>query len=164
MLEAHRLAGFVAAHSAWSICDGALLIPIMGTLTEDNKFEVRRIMEDDLEEAVAIAHDLLDKQQDNVKSAVIAFDAVLTVDDQQMDAIVLKLKDYSSPESVSSLAIPYASKDSDGGFKIFRLKVLQWLHCDGFELNDCMESFFSGVDSHKQGIEVWEKYYDEQSH
>ena len=96
----------------------------------------------------------------DANDASLIYDGRITLDDGKLDALIIEMRAYFSPDSVAVLAIPYTPKDS-GQFRVHRPKLLVWDNCDDFDLNYALECFFNGVAGHEKGSEIWNQCLDE---
>ncbi len=96
----------------------------------------------------------------NADDAVLLYDTRIPIDNTKLDAILIEIKAYFSPQSQFVLAVPYIPKSS-GRFLVHRPKVLAWEGCDDFEMNSALEAFFKGVVAHEKGSEIWNNALDE---
>ncbi len=130
--------------------------------TESGEQRMERLISEDFAEAVERGLERLACNQMDADDAVLVFDGRITVDDEKLDAILLQIRCYFSPDSEAILAIPYTPKDSPGGkFLVHKPKLLEWNNCDDFDLDAVFQSFFEGVDSHKEGSKIWNDCLDE---
>jgi hypothetical protein len=161
MIEAHKLAGFVTAHGIWSVGDGSPLIPIYAYVKENGERILNRLATDTLENAVALGREKLASNEDDANDAVLVFDARIPIGDLKYDALIVEIKSYFSPQSKAVMAIPYSPANESHGFKVHKPKYLQWIECDDFNLNTCVNSFFSGVDTHEKAAQFWNDHLDQ---
>jgi hypothetical protein len=77
-----------------------------------------------------------------------------------LDAIIVEMRDYASPDSAAVMAVPYTPQPS-GRFRVHKPKLLAWANCDHFDMNAAFASFFEGVAGHEQGARVWNDCLDE---
>lgn len=157
---AAELAGFFAAHAIWNVSDGGPLTPMLAYRGADGSRQLVRLALDDLESAVAEGKSRLATNAMNADDAVLLYDGFITMDDEKLDAILVEIRTYLSPDSEAIIAIPYTPKES-GSFLVHKPKLLAWDNCDDFETNTVLQSFFNGVDSHEEGAKVWSDCLDE---
>jgi hypothetical protein len=160
MITAAKLAGFFAAHAVWSVSDGEILIPMLGYTDENDNRHMQRLALADLREAVALGKQKLDANEMDANDAVLLYDARLPVGNEKLDAILLELRAYFSPESRIRIAIPYTPASS-GRFRVHKPKFLTWENCDDFEIADVGEALFAGVAEHEMGTKIWNENLDE---
>jgi hypothetical protein len=96
----------------------------------------------------------------DANDAALLYDARLPVGGEKLDAIIIEIRTYFSPGSEAVLAVPYTPKSS-GSFRVHKPKLLRWTNCDDFDVDAFLQSFFDGVDKHKQGSKVWNECLDE---
>ena len=159
MITVSDLAGFFAAHAIWCLSDEERLIPIIAYNTVDDERQMERIDDGELTQAVQLAREQLKTNPMNARDAVLVYDARIAVEGGQLDAIVLEMKTYDSPNSLSVIAVPYTPKSS-GQFRVHKPKLLVWDQCGGFDVNSAIEAFYEGVATHEKGAEVWERCLD----
>ncbi len=161
MITAFRLAGFFAAHAIWCVSDGENLIPMLGFVTESDEREMERlIVNDDLKASVNFGNQKLEANEMNATDAVFLYDGLMPLGGEKIDAVVIKIRSYFSPESKATLAIPYTPQVS-GEFRVHKPKLLEWENCEDFDLSAAFETFFEGVTEHEPGAEVWNNHLDE---
>lgn len=159
MQDTARLAGFIAAHAIWSVSDGALLIPMLGSEAADGKRSLQRLVTGEAHEAVALGRAELAANTRAALRAALAFDGYITLADGKTDAVFIEARHYdpTSNEAVAfDIAIPYRHASQD--FAVYRPKVLQ-LPPGGHE--QLLEAFWQGVDSHEQAAAVWNAHIDQ---
>lgn len=160
MITASELAGMFAAHAVWCVSDGDTLIPMLVYTNENDERQMERLAHDELEEAVASGMQKLASNDMNATDAALIYDGRITLDEEALDALIIEMRAYFSPDSEAVIAIPYTPKDT-GQFRVHKPKVLVWDDCEDFDLNYAIESFFKGVAGHEKGSEVWERCLDE---
>jgi hypothetical protein len=161
MIEAHRLAGFVAAHGIWSVSDGETLISIYAYNSENGDQVINRLIGEKLEEIVATAREKLNQNESNANDAVLIFDGRIPIEDKKYDALIIEIRSYFSPDSRTTIAVPYTPKSEFSSFKVHKPKILQWESCDDFDIETCVNAFFEGVDSHETAAEIWNQAIDQ---
>lgn len=161
MITAFKLAGFFAAHAVWCVSGGETLIPILAytTASDERKME-RLIINDDLETSVDFGKQKLESKEMDANDAVLLYDALIPLDEEKVDAIIIDVRAYFSPNSKALLAVPYTPQTS-GKFLVHKPKLLQWENCEDFNLSTALENFFEGVAEHEQGAEIWNNSLDE---
>ena len=160
MITASALAGFLAAHAIWSVSDGETLIPILGYVGEDEKRVMNRLVGPDAAAAVAQGKEQLASNPMDANDAVLLYDGFITVGDRKLDAIIIEIRAYFSPQSEATLAVPYTPKGS-GTFRVHKPKVLVWKDCEDFDLERALNAFWTGVGAHEQGNKIWAAALDE---
>jgi hypothetical protein len=161
MITASELAGFFAAHAVWCVSDGATLTPMLAYMTaEDERQMERLIINDDLEESVAYGKSKLESNEMDANDAALIYDGRITTRDGKLDAIIIEMRAYFSPDSAATMAVPYTPKSS-GRFLVHKPKLLEWTNCDDFDMNAALEAFFAGVAAHEKGAKIWNECLDE---
>jgi hypothetical protein len=161
MITASKLAGFFAAHAIWCVSDGETLIPMLVYTKADDERKMERLMiDDDLEASVAYGKKRLESNEMDAIDAVLLYDGNIPIGREKVDAIIIEMRAYFSPDSEAVMAIPYTPK-SFGSFRVHKPKLLAWTNCDDFDMNAALQSFFEGVDGHKQGAKIWNDCLDE---
>ena len=161
MIAAFKLAGFFAAHAIWCVSDGETLIPILAYTTEDEgRMMERLIVEDDLSASVAVGKEKLLANEMDAIDAVLLYDGRIPIGEEKVDAIIIEIRAYFSPDSEAIMAVPYTPNVS-GRFRVHKPKLLAWENCEDFDMNAALESFFEGVDGHEKGSKVWNDCLDE---
>ena len=156
MNRAFEIGGYFAAHGMWSVHDGETLNPILAYNTGTDK-KMERLVQGD---AVSFGQKRLASNEMKAKFGTLVCDARIPVGDEKLDALIIEIRDYDTPDSEVLVAIPYERKAEDD-FRIYRPKILSWENCDKFDVNVAMEAFFKGVDDHKKGSEIWKRCLDE---
>lgn len=160
MIAASELAGMFAAHAVWCVSDGDMLIPMLAYTTENDERKMERLAHDDLGAAVEYGRQKLASNEMDANDAALIYDGRITLDDEKLDALIIEMRAYFSPDSVAMIAIPYTPKDS-GQFRVHKPKVMAWDNCDDFDLNHAFESFWNGVAGHEKGAAIWNECLDE---
>jgi len=161
MITASKLAGFFAAHAIWSVSDGETLVPILAYTTEDEERKMERlVINDDLEASVAFGKEKLESNHMDANDAVLLYDDRIPIGKEKVDAIIIEMRAYFSPDSEAVIAVPYTPKQS-GKFWVHKPKFLGWKNCDDFDMNAALRSFFEGVDGHEKGAKIWNECLDE---
>jgi hypothetical protein len=160
MITASQLAGFFAAHAVWCVSDGDTLIPMLAHTDENGQRQLERFAHDDLAAAVEFGKQKLASNDMDANDAVLIYDGRITIGDEKLDALIIEMRAYFSPDSLAVLAIPYTPKTS-GQFRVHKPKVLAWDNCEDVDLNHAFESFFNGVAEHEKGAAIWNECLDE---
>lgn len=161
MITAFNLAGFLSAHAIWCVSDGDILIPIFGYITDEGEKGMERLVSDDLETSVAAGKKKLASNEHDANDAVLLYDGRIPLNGEKVDAIIVEIRSYFSPESEAVMAVPYLPAGSSGPFRVYRPKLLQWMNCEDFDVNAAVQSFFEGIDAHEKGAAVWNKALDQ---
>lgn len=161
MITTSKLAGFFAAHAIWCVQDGETLIPILAYLTEDNKRRMERlVVGDDLAASVEFGKKRLESNEMDANDAILLYDGRISIGDEKLDAIIIEMRAYFSPDSEAVIAVPYAPGAS-AEFRVHRPKLLEWKSCEDFDMDAALRSFFEGVEEHEEGARVWNECLDE---
>jgi len=163
MIAASRLAGFFAAHAIWSVSDNDTsepMVPMLAYTCGDDVRNMIRFAGDDVAECVQSGRDKLEVNSMDAQVAALVYDGRITIDERQLDAIVIEVRTYQAPDSRVIIAVPYTPLTS-GHFLVHRPKLLQWEQCEAFGIDDVLGSFFEGVDEHDEGSRVWSEHLDE---
>src|SRR6476620_3695955 len=135
MITASRLAGFFAAHAIWSVSEGDTLIPMLAYTRERDDRTMERFVCEDLAQGVAEAKRKLKSNEMDADDAVLVYDGLITIRNENVDAVIIEMRAYFSPESEAIIAVPY-TPGGPGGFRVHRPKLLAWKHCDDFDTED----------------------------
>lgn len=160
MIAASHLAGFLGAHAIWCVSDGATLVPMLGYTDQDDKRILNRLVGPELSAAVAQGQEQLASNPMDANDAALLYDGRITLGEVKVDAIIIEIRAYFSPQSEAMLAIPYTPKTS-GAFRVHKPKLLAWKNCEDFDMNQALQAFFDGVTSHEEGNKVWTAALDE---
>jgi len=160
MITASRLAGFFAAHAIWSISGGDALIPMLAYTRESDDRTMERFVGEDLAQGVAEAKRKLKSNEMDADDAVLVYDGLITIRHEKVDAVIVEMRAYFSPESEAIIAVPY-TPGSPEAFRVHRPKLLVWKYCDDFDTEDVIHSFFEGVAEHEAGYQIWSASLDE---
>jgi hypothetical protein len=161
VITASKLAGFFAAHAIWCVSDGETLTPMLAYTTEDDERKMERlVVNNDLEASVAHGQRKLESNEMDANDAVLVYDGRIPIGNKKVDAIIIEMRAYFSPDSKAVMAVPYTPKQS-GTFRVHKPKLLGWTNCDDFDMNAAMQSFFEGVGGHEKGAKVWNDCLDE---
>ena len=160
MITASKLAGKFAAHAVWCMSDGEILTPMLSYIDENNVSHLERISSDDFASAVEHGRQKLSTNEMDANDAVLIYDGHISIDEEKLDALLIEMRTYFSPQSEAVLAIPY-TPHTTGQFRVHKPKLLTWDHCEDFDLNQAFEAFFEGVAGHEKGSVVWEQCLDE---
>ena len=161
MITAFNLAGYLSAHAIWCVSDGETLIPIFGYTTDEGKKGMERLVSDDLESSVATGRTKLIANEHDANDAVLLYDGRIPLNGEKVDAIIVEIRSYFSPESEAVMAVPYRPKGASGPFRVYKPKLVQWMNCEDFDINTAVQSFFEGVDAHGAGAAVWNEALDQ---
>lgn len=133
---------------------------MLGYTDQDDKRILNRLAGPELGAAVAHGKKQLAANPMDANDAVLLYDGRITLGEAKVDAIIVEIRAYFSPQSEAILAIPYTPKAS-GVFRVHKPKLLAWKDCEDFDMNQALQAFFDGVSSHEQGNKVWTAALDE---
>lgn len=160
MITAARLGGFFAAHAIWSVSTGETLVPMLAYTTEHGEQRMERHVGQELGASVEAARARLRANAMDANDAALLFDGRITLGAAKLDAIVIEHRAFFSPRSEMILAVPYTPATS-GRFRVHRPKLMLWQGCEDFDQSAVLNAFFEGVDSHAEGVKVWNAALDE---
>ena len=160
MITSFKLAGLFAAHAIWCVSDGETLIPMLAYTTKDDEHKMERLVDDDLKTSVAYGKEKLESNEMDANDAVLLYDGFIPIDKEKVDAIIIEIRAYFSPDSEAVMAVPYTPKQT-GKFRVHKPKLLGWKNCEDFDMNAALQSFFDGVDEHEKGAKIWNDCLDE---
>lgn len=160
MITAFELAGFFAAHAIQSVSDGTTLIPILAYTGENDERQMVRLPSNDLVAAVELGKKKLASNAMQASDAVLIYDGRITVGGEKLDALIIEVRAYFSPDSEAMLAVPY-TPESSGQFRVHKPKLLAWDNCEDFDTDLALQAFFNGVAKHEKGAEIWNRCLDE---
>jgi hypothetical protein len=155
-----EIAGMFVTHQLWFLSQGAPTTPMLAYESVDGTRQISRLMMEDAREAVAYGEEWLAENPDHATNAVLIADGYITLNDQQVDAVIFQCRSYVEPTGGFTGAVPYRPKSDARGFAVYRLQFLE-----GGDVNEegpaLGEAFFRGVDKHSHGAEVWDEFFDE---
>ena len=173
MITAFELAGHFAAHAIWCVSDSEILIPILAYSTADDKKKAERLVGgDDVGASIDFGKKKLEANQMDANDAVLIYDGRIPIDhkegdkegdkkgDKKVDAVIIEIRSYFSPQSEAVMAVPYTPITS-GKFRVHQAKLIGWKNCEDFDTTTVLQSFNKGVDSHKKGSKVWDESLDD---
>lgn len=160
MITAFNLAGFFAAHAIWGVSEGGSLTAMLAYVAKKNERGVDQLVDKDIESTIAFGRKQLTLNLMGYNNAVLIYDGRIVLPQGKLDAIIIEVRDYASPKSEATVAVPYTTKMA-GAFAVHRPKILAWKNCENFELKAVLNSFFEGVNSHEMGSKIWNESLDE---
>ena len=162
MITACKLAGFFAAHAVWCVSDGDTLIPMLVYTMENGERQLERLADEGEELAAAVENGKrrLASNEMGAHDAALIYDGRITLGKEKLDALIIEIRAYFSPDSFALIALPYTPKDS-GQFRVHRPKILAWDNCGDFDMKQAFESFYAGVEGHEKGAAIWHQRLDE---
>lgn len=160
MITTSELAGFFAAHAAWSLSDADTFDPMVAYTTPDGKRGMERVIGRTTESAVESGWAQLAADKWDAVDAVLLSDGRISTDGGKLDAIIIEMRCYGFPRAEAVIAVPYTPR-STGRFRVHKPKVMVWKDCEDFDMDMAFEAFFRGVDSHEQGGRIWNECLDQ---
>jgi hypothetical protein len=160
MMTASKLGGFFAAHAIWCVSDGSTLIPMLAYTTASERKMERLVINEDLESSVAYGKEKLGSNPMDADDAVLLYEGRITIAKEKIDAILIEMRAYFSPDSEVIMAVPY-TPNSSGKFRVHKPKLVAWENCDDFDMHAALQSFFEGVSEHEKGAKIWNDCLDE---
>jgi hypothetical protein len=160
MITAAELAGLFAAHAIWSVSEDESFHPMLAYTTEGGERCMDRLINDDLPAAVEHGRQKLADNSVDAVDAVLLFDGRIPVGNEKLDAVIMEMRAYFSPNSEAVIAVPYTPKSS-GRFRVHKPKLLVWNDCEDFDTSAAFEAFFAGVAGHEKGAKIWNEALDE---
>jgi hypothetical protein len=160
MITASELAGFLAAHAICSVSDGERLVPMLGYVDENDQRILNRLAGPDLGASVAHGKEQLASNPMDANDAALLYEGRIDLGGAKVDAIIVEIRAYFSPQSEAVLAVPYKPKSS-GAFRVHKPKLLVWNKCEDFDMNVALEAFWQGVGSHEEGNKIWTEALDQ---
>jgi hypothetical protein len=122
--------------------------------------KMQRFVSDRLEDAVVNARAALQNNDSGAVCGVAVFDGYIRLPSGRTDALFLEMRAYGPVPVSVMMAVPYRNVDSNEGFAVFRLKLLESSVGEG-ETDTLVEAFWRGVDGHEKGSEVWNAHLDQ---
>src|SRR5438552_2728109 len=99
MITAFKLAGFFAAHAIWCVSDAETFTPILGYTTAEDERKMDRLVSNDAEVAVAHGKKKLDSNAMDADDAALLYDGRIPIGNEKLDAIIIEMRAYFSPQS-----------------------------------------------------------------
>jgi hypothetical protein len=115
---------------------------------------------DDLPRVVAHGREQLATNPMDANDAALLYDARITIGEFKLDAILIEIRAFFSPNSAATLAVPYTPKGATA-FRAHKPKLMEWTECDDFDQEAAFSAFFQGVDSHEEGKKIWDAALDQ---
>ena len=120
---------------------------------------MERLVADTLEGSVDEGRKWLSENSHHAQCAVLIFDGYIPLADSKTDALILEIANYCDPTASVTMAVPYVPQSSKAVFKVYRPKIVKFPAAE--DMQGFIESFWQGVDEHKQGSEVWASHLDQ---
>jgi hypothetical protein len=155
-----QLAGFIGAHAIWCVSDEGPLVPIVGFDRADGSRGLVRFASDSLEVGVAQARAWLEENPESVVAAVAALDGYYPLPSGKTDAVLLEGYLYTPSRRRFNMALPYRPQTTVSTFAVYRPKFGQ-IEVENADYTALANSFYSGVDAHEKGAEVWNAHLDQ---
>lgn len=169
MNAAFWLAGTAAAHCVIGIHEGERLVPLLAHIDRWGEVSLVRVTGRDVRfaeimteryrvdhaEAMRVGTELLLANDSQAHGAVFVTDHVLDVEDRPVRVLLLHIRAYAEPTASCTMVIPYRSASAPHGFGIHRPTVVNIENLAADELEYLIGSFFSGMESHRAGWEIW---------
>ena len=128
--------------------------------TDANERNMDRLVGEDLVRLVVAGKRKLETNEMDANDAVLIYDGRIPVGNEKLDAIIIEMRSYFSPQSEAVIAVPYTPK-SFGKFLVHKPKFLAWKNCDDFDFDAAVQAFFEGVGGHDRGSRIWNECLDE---
>lgn len=154
------MAGNTAAHALWSVSDGEQLSPILSEMTSNGEVLSTRLMTTS-DQAEAAVNKKFESMEGNHKGMAFIQDTVITLKEGKTDGLIMNVKSSDSPENLIQLTIPYRHAKHKKGFAIHRLKISALNGFSEEDLTWITDEFFDGVESHQEGIKLWNDKYED---
>lgn len=156
MIKAATIGGFFCSHAVWSLADGEPVIPILAYLDREGARMMQRIVADDYGDSVRQGQEQLSAPELDAETACLVYDGHVTLDDVARDALIIELRGEPERQSSGVITLPYQPATT-GVFSIHRP---QWVSWDGpvtCAIEQAIEAFFQGAESHEKGWAVWQQ-------
>ena len=160
MNELAQLVGFIAAHAIWCVSDEGPLVPMIGFQRPDGSRGLLRFADPDMGRGVAQARAWLERNPEQAMRAVAALDGFYPMASGRADAIILEGRLYASNPEGFEMAVPYRPKSAAASFVVYRPKFIR-VDGQGPDYSKLGDQFFAGVDSHSEGVKVWNAHVDQ---
>src|SRR5574341_477124 len=149
-----NLAGFALAHAAWSVSDGGTLCTL--ALTEKgNEHQLYRFEADALPESVEGARQKLIELQPSIDRWVLVFDGYLTLENRQIDALVVQ--PWGAPRTPARIIQKYRPAKFLQSFKILGDPIFVDDRSEIFESNQLHDWLLKGIMRHTKATHLWKK-------
>jgi len=160
MNELAQLLGFIAAHAIWCVSDEGPLVPMIGFQRRDGSQSLVRFADPDMGRGVSQARAWLETNPEQATRAVAALDGFYPMASGKADAIILEGRLYASSVERFEMAVPYRPKSSAASFVVYRPKFVR-VDGENPDYPKLGDQFFAGVDSHSEGVKVWNAHMDQ---
>jgi len=152
---AGNCAGWAAGYAIWMLCEGGALDKTLQHQLADGKRLGVVLVDSSLEEAF----ERLGKNDDGAAVSVLSYQGVVGLADGRSDAVVLEVRNFSLPEIVLTIAIPFRPAGAKAGFAVFAPRVLRPANLGAVAREVIATGFFEGIDEYKPAG-LLEKYLE----
>ncbi|MBX2803216.1 MAG: hypothetical protein KTR31_36385 [Myxococcales bacterium] len=153
MIETAKLAGYLAAHALWSVSEGALLIPTLGSLGPDGSRKLVRFATNNVEDGVLQGQQTLVSNPEGLSRAVLIYDGYLPGEAGRTDALLIEAVAYGAAPERLQMGVPYRHAEHAEGFAVHQPTILEL--SDPQRTDAVHEAFREGVGSHEHGARLW---------
>ncbi|MDF1660394.1 MAG: hypothetical protein P1V97_01380 [Planctomycetota bacterium] len=160
MILAHKLAGYIAAKALWSVKEEKPQVPLYGFIDKQDERHVEDIVADTLVDAVKLGSQRLIENSEDAVFGAMVFVGTLPIGKGEYDALFMEIRDYSKPEAKAIITVPFSPKTPSKTFRVHKLKVVEWSHCEDFDKEACLNSIFKGIEGHEDGFKLWRTSFD----
>lgn len=155
LVKLMELAGFFTAHAVWTVTLQKGALPPMLVTESDGERSLRRFdQEESMELAVNKARGLLDDSATEADRGIVLYDAFVTLNDEQYDAIIVQGLEHLPGDLKVEIVQPYRPPNAPGGFAVMQPKV-SFPEGQVEFAEELTEAFFRGLDSHEEGGPIW---------
>jgi hypothetical protein len=156
--------GFFMAHAVWNVSPGGILTPFTSHQSFDGERGLTRFVdaeryEDGAENAQRHGKELIAKY-----AFTAAFvDGFYTYDNgERTDAVhMFALWNDGGVIRELMMSIPYQSPKDGLPFKVYKPKLRECENMELSQVQQAFDSFWDGVDSHTEAVEVWNAALDQ---
>jgi hypothetical protein len=144
-----ELAGFFAAHAAWSLADGEVPAPITAVQRADGSRAMQRLAGDDLGALVEAAQAWLREGPDHAVAAALVYAGEVARADGRDDALIIELASYGERDDAATLALLYRVSP-------FALAAPRWLaRTPRVDAEAALAAFERGATRHDKAAPAW---------
>jgi hypothetical protein len=144
-----ELAGFFAAHTAWSLADGETPSAITALQRTDGTRAMQRLVGDDPAERVQAAQAWLADGPANAAAAVLIYMGEVARADGRDDAIIVEWASYGDRDNHATHAVPYRAEP----FALGPIRTLA--HSPRVDVPAAVQAFERGVRQHAKATVAW---------
>jgi hypothetical protein len=152
--NALTLAGYFAAHGMWSVADGDVRVPFIGSAELDGSRQLEVFEAEEYGAAVALAREAF---RDAEPPAVLVYDGYANLPTGRTDALVLHVRIERSRVDLR-IVLPYRSATHRDGFAVHHPRFEQ---SSAISLEEQGVWFVKGVQLHVEGARIWNEHLDE---